>query len=58
MQLAIAYNYKSRRLVVKEVLGYERCQMALHRGAKWHYTEIFKEEGVGGNAQLLSVPRT
>lgn len=49
MQLAIAYNYKSKCLVVKEVLGYERCQMALDRD--------FKEEGVGGNAQLVSVPR-
>lgn len=34
MQLAIAYNYKRRCIEVKEVLGDERCQMALDRFSK------------------------
>lgn len=29
MQFALAYNYESRCLLVKEVLSYERCQIAL-----------------------------
>lgn len=31
MQLAITYNYKSRCLLIKEVLRYIRCQMALDK---------------------------
>lgn len=31
MQLAIACKYKSRCLLVKEVLRYERCQIALDK---------------------------
>lgn len=34
MQLSLAHSYQSRCLVVKEVLGYERCQMALDRFSK------------------------
>lgn len=49
MQPAIAYNYKSRCLLVKEVLRHERCQIGLDKdfqkgGSGRKYTTVVSSQ--------------